>query len=70
MVSSAAQRGLVDEANKLAEVLERLRGGEHGFCEECGEPITPARLRAIPEVTTCLRCQGRLEYSARRLQAD
>jgi RNA polymerase-binding transcription factor DksA len=67
--SAATQRGLIDEANRLAEALERLRGGEHGTCEECGNPITPARLRATPEVTTCLRCQGRLEHSARRLQA-
>jgi len=61
---------LIDEANKLAEALERFRGGEHCTCEECRNPITPARLRATPEVTTCLRCQGRLEHSTRRLQAD
>jgi len=67
--SSATQRGLIDEVKKLAEALEWLRGGVHGICEECREPITPARLRAAPEVTTCLRCQGRLEHSARRLRA-
>jgi len=62
---------LIDEASKLAEALERFRGGEHGTCEECRNPITPARLRATPEVTTCLRCQGRrLEHSAHRLQTD
>lgn len=26
---------LIDEANDLAEALDRLRGGEHGTCEEC-----------------------------------
>ena len=67
--SSAMQRRLIDEVKKLAEALEWLRGGGDGICEECGNPITPARLRAAPEVTTCLRCQGRLEHSARRLQA-
>jgi len=61
---------LSDEASKLAEALERFRGGEHGTCEECRNPITPDRLRATPEVTTCLRCQGRLEHSAHRLQTD
>ena len=65
----ATQRGLIPEANKLAEALERLRGGEQGICEECGQQIPPARLGATPEVTTCLRCQGHLEYAARRLQA-
>ena len=60
---------LVERANKLAEALERLREGEYGTCQECGERIAPARLRAMPEVTTCVRCQDRLERSGGRLQA-
>src|SRR5215475_11687459 len=58
---------LVERANKLAEALQRLRGGDYGTCEECGEPIAPARLRAMPEVTTCVRCQDRLERMSRHL---
>ena len=67
--SSAMRRGLIDEVKKLAEALEWLRGGGDGICEECGKPLAPVRLRAAPEVTTCLRCQGGLERSARQLQA-
>src|SRR5712691_9760367 len=59
---------LVERANKLAEALERLRGGEYGICEECGEVIAPARLVAMPEVMTCVRCQDRLERMSRRMQ--
>jgi RNA polymerase-binding transcription factor len=44
-----------------------LRGGEYGICQECEERIAPARLRAMPEVTTCVRCQDRLER-LKRLQ--
>jgi RNA polymerase-binding transcription factor DksA len=36
---------------------------------ECEEPIAPARLRALPEVLTCVRCQDRIERLGRRLQA-
>ena len=64
-MSFATRSLLVERANKLAEALERLRGGEYGLCEECNEPIAPARLRAMPEVTTCVRCQDRLERSRR-----
>ena len=61
-----AVRGLlVERANRLAEALERLRSGEYGVCEVCGEAISPARLRAIPEVTTCVRCQDAEERRAR-----
>src|SRR6059036_157662 len=67
-MSFATRSLLVERANKLAEALERLRGGEYGLCEECGGQIAPARLRAMPEVTTCVRCQDRLERSARHLE--
>jgi DnaK suppressor protein len=68
-MSFATRSLLVERANKLAEALDRLRGGEYGICEECGEPIAPARLRAMPEVTTCVRCQDQLERMSRRMQA-
>ena len=52
---------LVERARKLGQALERLRDGDYGRCEECDEVIAPARLRAMPEVTTCVRCQDMLE---------
>ena len=67
-MSFATRSLLVERANKLAEALQRLRGGEYGQCEECGEPIAPARLRVMPEVTTCVRCQDRLERISRHLE--
>jgi DnaK suppressor protein len=67
-MSFATRSLLVERANKLAEALQRLRGGEYGLCEECGERIAPARLRAMPEVTTCVRCQDRLERTSRHLE--
>lgn len=67
-VSFATRSLLVERANRLAEALDRLREGEYGTCQECGEPIAPARLKAMPEVTTCVRCQDKLERLARRLE--
>jgi DnaK suppressor protein len=67
-MSFATRSLLVERANKLAEALDRLRGGEYGICEECSEVIAPARLRAMPEVTTCVRCQDQLERMSRRMQ--
>ena len=58
---------LVERANRLAEALERLRNGEYGVCQECGEAIAPARLKAMPEVMTCVRCQDRLERMSRHV---
>ena len=60
-MSFAIRSMVVERANRLEEALDRLRDGEYGLCVECDEPIAPPRLRAIPEVTTCVRCQDRLE---------
>ena len=48
---------LVERANRLAEALDRLRSGEYGACQACGSRIAAARLRAMPEVSTCVACQ-------------
>lgn len=65
--SLAIRSLLLERANRLAEALERLREGRDRNCEECGETISPARRRALPEVTTCVRCQDRRERAARPL---
>ena len=70
-VTLATRSLLVERANRLGEALERLGKSEYGICEECGATISQARLKAMPEVTTCVRCQGRLERTAQqRAQAD
>ena len=52
---------LTGRLDRILEALHRLRNGSYGTCSECGEPIAPARLRAIPEATMCVRCQERVE---------
>jgi DnaK suppressor protein len=59
--SFASRSLLLERARRLAKALERCKGGDYGVCEECGEAIRPARLRAMPEATTCVSCQERLE---------
>src|SRR5437870_13301835 len=64
-----ATRGLlVERVNRLAAALDRLRDGEYGVCIECGESIAPARLRVMPEVATCVRCQDRLERTSHQFE--
>jgi DnaK suppressor protein len=66
-MSFATRSLLVERANRLVEALERLRVGEYGVCQECDEAIAPARLKAMPEVMTCVRCQDRLERMTRQM---
>ena len=66
-IGFATRELLVDRVNRLSAALERLRDGQYGTCVECEEPISPARLRALPEVQTCVRCQDRLERMGRHV---
>jgi DnaK suppressor protein len=55
-------QGLV---NRLSAALDRLNDGAYGVCTECAEPIAAARLHALPEVQTCVRCQAGIERLGR-----
>lgn len=46
---------------KVDEALGRIEDGSYGICIECKKPIAIARLKAIPYVSTCLKCQEKLE---------
>ena len=52
------ERKLIAKINKA---LERIDDGEYGYCEETGEPIAVARLKARPIATLSLEAQERHE---------
>ena len=63
-LSFMTRERIAERVNQLSAALRRLHEGEYGRCERCGEPIEPARLAALPEATTCRRCQEVLEREA------
>lgn len=69
-IGFATRELLVDRVNRIVAALERLDGGEYGVCVECGEEIAAARLRVMPEVLTCVRCQDRLERASRHMAVE
>ena len=54
---------LAERAKRLHIALTRVADGEYGVCSECGTSISPKRLLAIPDATTCVACQERLEQA-------
>lgn len=65
-IGLATRALLAERVACLAAALERLSDGQYGVCAECGQPIPPARLQALPEVPTCVGCQDGLERLGRR----
>ena len=51
---------------KIDEALRRLEDGSYGVCEECGEMIGAARLKARPVTTLCIDCKSAQEVGERK----
>jgi DnaK suppressor protein len=41
---------------RVLRALEKLEDGTYGICDNCHQPIAPARLRFAPESTLCITC--------------
>ena len=57
----------VETLARIDAALERLNAGMYGYCLECGDDISTARLRALPFAVRCLDCEDAHEADARRL---
>ena len=57
MLAASLSRTLED----IEEALRKLREGRYGDCENCGRPIDPKRLHALPYARLCLACQQAID---------
>lgn len=46
---------------KIQAALERIDDGSFGYCEDCGEEIGVARLKARPVTKLCINCKSKQE---------
>jgi len=46
---------------KIREALDRIEAGDFGECEDCGDMIGEARLKARPVTTLCIECKTEQE---------
>ncbi|MEA2135324.1 MAG: DnaK suppressor protein [Solirubrobacteraceae bacterium] len=49
-------RSLETGLARTERALAKLDEGTYGICDACGEPIPPARLRAMPDGVLCVTC--------------
>ncbi len=43
---------------RTERALAKLDEGTYGVCDACGAPISPGRLRAMPDGVLCLNCSA------------
>lgn len=44
-----------DLLDKIRRAIEKVDEGTYGICEVCGNPIEPARLKALPHALLCVK---------------
>ena len=57
----ALRQNLQRLLGKANDALAKLDKGTYGLCEDCGDKIDRARLKALPSATLCIRCQKQRE---------
>jgi RNA polymerase-binding protein DksA len=52
----AIENSELQEIRQIQVALKRIAEGTYGICANCGEPIDPKRLKALPTATRCISC--------------
>ena len=47
---------LHESLGEVEHAIEKLEAGTYGVCENCGKPISDARLEAMPTSRFCIDC--------------
>ena len=56
----ALENRIRQELAKVEHALDKIEKGTYGVCDNCGKPIDPARLEALPQATLCMDCKALL----------
>ena len=51
---------------QIDDALKRLDDGSYGFCQQCNQPISMSRLKAVPYASLCIGCQRLKEQKNKR----
>jgi len=52
------EKRIIDQLAGVEHALRKFEDGTYGLCDNCGQPIDPARLEALPQASLCLNCKA------------
>ncbi len=61
----ALEKRLREELARVEHALKKFEEGTYGLCDNCGQPIDPARLEALPQASLCLNCKAQQAKNAK-----
>jgi len=54
----ALEKRIIDQLAEVEHALSKFEEGTYGLCDNCGQPIDPDRLEALPQANLCLSCKA------------
>jgi DnaK suppressor protein len=61
----ALENRIRQELAGIEHALQKFEGGTYGLCDNCGQPIDPERLEALPQASLCLNCKAQQAKNAK-----
>ncbi len=55
----ALEKRILEQLAEVVRALEKFEEETYGVCDNCGQPIEPARLEALPQARLCLNCKAK-----------
>jgi len=55
----ALEKQIREHLSEVEQALRKFEEGTYGSCDNCGQPIDPARLEALPQASLCLDCKAK-----------
>lgn len=60
----ALENRIRQEISGIEHALDKYDKGTYGLCDNCGKPIAPERLEALPQASLCVNCKALLAKNA------
>lgn len=61
----ALEKRMKEQLAEVEHALHKFEQGTYGLCENCGQPIDPARLEALPQAKLCMNCKAQQAKNAK-----
>lgn len=61
----AMENNIRQELARVEHALEKFEQGTYGLCDNCGQPIAPERLEALPQANLCVNCKAQQAKNAK-----
>ncbi len=62
---SALEKRIREQLAGVEHALHKFEEATYALCDNCGQPIDPERLEALPQASLCMNCKGQQAKNAK-----